>query len=56
MAEAGTGARLRRIGAPDVFASGVGTREHLLARFGLDATGIARGALALIDASTGCLA
>jgi transketolase len=56
MAEAGAGARLRRLGIPDVFATGVGTREHLLAGFGLDATGIARGALALIDASAGCLA
>ena len=56
IAEAGAGARLRRVGVPDVFASDVGTREHLLARFGLDATGIARAALALIDASAGCLA
>lgn len=56
IAEAGAGARLRRVGVPDVFASGVGTREHLLARFGLDATGIAGAALALIDASAGCLA
>ena len=56
IAEAGAGARLRRVGVPDVFASGVGTREHLLARFGLDVSGIAGAALALIDASAGCLA
>lgn len=56
IAEAGAAARLRRVGVPDVFVTDVGTQEHLLARFGLDATGIARAATTLIDASAGCLA
>jgi transketolase len=56
IAEAGAAARLRRVGVPDVFATAVGSREHLLARLGLDAAGIAGAALGLIDASAGCLA
>ena len=56
IAEAGAGARLLRLGVPDVFASRVGTREHLLSHFGLDAAGIARSALAHLEVSAGCLA
>jgi transketolase len=49
LAEHGTGARLRRVGLPDAFAHGVGSREHLLAELGIDADGIARAALELLE-------
>jgi len=50
LAEAGAGARLRRLGLPDAFAPGVGARQHLLAQLGLDAGGIAAAALQLVGA------
>ncbi|HEY4093896.1 MAG TPA: transketolase C-terminal domain-containing protein [Baekduia sp.] len=48
LAEAGTGATLRRAGLPDAFAHAVGSREHLLRDAGLDRHGIARTARALV--------
>jgi transketolase len=50
LAEAGTGARLRRVGVPDAFVTAVGSQEHLLAQLGLDAEGIAATTLALLRA------
>jgi transketolase len=49
LAEHGTGARLRRLGLPDAFAHAVGSREHLLAHFGIDAAGVVRAALELLE-------
>jgi transketolase len=51
LAEAGTGARLRRVGVPDAFVFEVGSQEHLLAHLGLDASGIAATARALLHES-----
>ena len=51
LAEHGVGARLRRIGLPDTFAHAVGTREHLLAHFGMDAPGVVRAVLELLGLS-----
>jgi transketolase len=48
LAESGVGATLRRAGLRDVFAHGVGSREHLLQQIGIDAHGIARTVLALL--------
>ena len=45
LAEAGVPARLRRLGIPDAFAHAVGSRDHLLAHFGLDGEAVARAAL-----------
>jgi transketolase len=45
LAEAGTPARLVRLGFRDVFAHEVGSREHILRAHGLDAAGIAAAAL-----------
>ena len=50
LAEEGVGARLRRVGLPDTFAHEVGSREHLLRTYGLDAEAIARTALELVGA------
>jgi transketolase len=50
LAEAGVPARLRRVGVPDAFAHEVGSREHLLRHFGMDADGIARAARDLLPA------
>ena len=49
LAERGVGATLRRIGLQDEFAFAVGSREHLLSRYGIAAADIARGALRLVD-------
>jgi transketolase len=49
LAEHGTGARLRRVGLPDTFAHAVGSREHLLAQFGMDAPGVVRAVLELLE-------
>ena len=44
LAEAGCGARLRRIGMPDCFAHAVGSRDHLIRHYGLDAAAVAAAA------------
>jgi len=44
LAEAGCGVRLRRIGMPDCFAHAVGSRDHLLRHYGLDAAATAAAA------------
>ncbi len=44
LAEAGCGARLRRIGMLDCFAHAVGSRDHLIRHYGLDAAAIAAAA------------
>ena len=49
LAEHGVGARLRRVGLPDVFAHEVGSREHLLRRYGLDAEHVAVAAITLLS-------
>ena len=46
------GARLRRVGLPDAFAHAVGSREHLLAQFGMDAPGVVRAVLELLELSS----
>lgn len=48
LAESGVPARLRRVGVPDTFAHAVGSQQHLLRRFGIDAQGIERTALELL--------
>ena len=50
MAEGGAGKRLVRIGLNDTYAHG-GSREHLLAEYGLDAAGILRGVETLLGRS-----
>jgi transketolase len=52
LAERGVGARLRRVGLQDEFAFAVGSREHLLRRYGLSAAGIASAAHALLGTRT----
>ena len=47
-AEAGIG-RVLRAGFPDTFIHEVGTREHLLEHYGLDAAGVAARAAAALD-------
>jgi transketolase len=47
-AEAGIG-RVLRAGFPDTFIHEVGSREHLLAHYGLDAAGVAARAAAAVD-------
>lgn len=47
-AESGLPVRLQRIGLPDTFAHEVGSREHLLRHYGLDATAIAATAGVLV--------
>jgi transketolase len=47
-AEAGIG-RVRRAGPPDTFVHEVGSREHLLAHYRLDATGVASRVAAALD-------
>jgi transketolase len=47
-AEAGTG-RVLRAGFPDSFIHEVGSREHLLGHYGLDAVGVAARAAAGLD-------
>jgi transketolase len=49
LAEHGVGARLRRVGLPDAFAHEVGSREHLLRRYGLTAAHVATAAIALLS-------
>ena len=49
LAEAGAGAKLRRLGLPDAFAHEVGSREHLLRHFGLTGADAARAALELVQ-------
>lgn len=49
LAEAGCSVPLRRLGLPDEFAREVGSREHLLARYGISATAIARSTLELLE-------
>jgi transketolase len=49
LAESGTPARLRRLGLQDEFAHAVGSREHLLERYGLTAADIAREARELME-------
>ena len=49
IAEHGAAARLRRVGLPDTFAHAVGSREHLLAGFGVTSAGVARTALDLLE-------
>lgn len=44
LAEAGCPAPLRRIGMPDTFAHAVGSRDHLIRHYGLDAAAIAAAA------------
>jgi transketolase len=44
LAEAGCPAPLRRIGMPDCFANAVGSRDHLIRHYGLDAAAIAAAA------------
>jgi len=44
LAEAGCGIPLRRIGMPDCFAHAVGSRDHLIRHYGLDAPAIAAAA------------
>ena len=41
--------RLRRVGLPDEFAHAVGSREHLLRHYGLDAAQVARSAVELLE-------
>jgi transketolase len=48
LADHGVGARLARLGLPDAFAHAVGSREFLLAHYGLDAAAIADRARALV--------
>jgi len=50
LAEDGVPAQLRRVGLRDEFAFAVGSREHLLAEYGLTGNDIARTALALLGA------
>ena len=50
LAEGGLSARLKRLGLPDAFAHEVGSREHLLAHFGLDAHAVAATVERLLDA------
>jgi transketolase len=47
VAASGLPARLHRCGLPDTFAHAVGSREHLLRTYGLDAASIASAALGL---------
>ena len=47
-AESGLPVRLRRIGLADTFAHAVGSREHLLAQYGLDAAAVAAAADSLV--------
>jgi transketolase len=48
IAESGRAGRLRRVGLPDTFAHAVGSRDHLLAHYGLDAAAIAAAARELV--------
>ena len=48
VAEAGLGVRLRRVGLQDSYAHAVGSREHLLGRYGLAAADVAAAALDLL--------
>ncbi len=48
LAEAGAGARLRRIGLADTFAHEVGSQQHLLSAHGITADGIRAQALQLV--------
>jgi transketolase len=48
LAESGAPARLRRAGVPDTFSHAVGSQQHLLRHFEIDAEGIERGALGLL--------
>ena len=48
-AESGLAVRLRRLGLQDAFAHAVGTREHLLSVYGLDAPAVAAAAHALCE-------
>jgi transketolase len=48
LSERGVGARLRRVGLQDEFAFAVGSRDHLLRRYGLAAEDIAGAARALL--------
>jgi transketolase len=48
LAEAGTGARLRRIGLPDRFAHEVGSQAHLLSANGITGERIQHAALELL--------
>jgi transketolase len=54
LAEAGTGARLRRIGFQDTFAHAVGSRDHLVDHYGLSAAAVARAAVELIEGRPAC--
>jgi transketolase len=54
LAEAGTGARLRRIGFQDTFAHAVGSRDHLVDHYGLSAAAVARAATELIEGRPAC--
>jgi transketolase len=48
LAESGVPARLRRAGVPDTFSVAVGSQQHLLRHFEIDADGIERAALGLL--------
>jgi transketolase len=52
LAEAGAGVPLARVGLSDEFASAVGSREHLLAHYNLDAAAIVSAALGIVERGT----
>jgi transketolase len=54
LAEAGAGARLRRVGFPDTFAHEVGSRDHLVDRYGLSGPAVAETARGLLERSPAC--
>ena len=51
LAESGVGALLRRIGLPDTFAHAVGSRDHLVDRYGLAGPAVADAARGLLERS-----